>query len=198
MEKPRITAKIAGRPLHPLLRPFVIGYFFAVCGCDLVYSQASVVLGEDAGLRIDEVAAADGEEIADHEGPKQRVQRTAGDLRRDTRFFHLTTKPPDNDQRASGAARSHMKAIEQERGRADCDSWPPTLVGAISGGRFYFRREIVRAMPPRIAADATSSRGLIASESSATPPNAAMAGTLSCTVAAEVALRAGSAAYHST
>jgi uncharacterized membrane protein len=41
-DKPRITAKIAGYPLHPLLRPFAIGYFLAVCGCDLVYSQASV------------------------------------------------------------------------------------------------------------------------------------------------------------
>src|ERR1044071_8044216 len=158
---------------------------------------AGVVLGEDAGLRIDEVAAADGEEIADHEGPQQRVQRTPGDLRRDAWFFHFM-KPPDHHQRAGVAARSLVKAIEQEQGRADCDSWPLTLVGAISGGRFYFRREIVRAMPPRIAADATSSRGLIVSESSATPPNAAIAGTLSCTVAAEVALSAGNAAYHST
>jgi len=49
MEKPRITAKIAGRPLQPLLRPFVIGYFFAVCGCDLVYSQASIFAQNDAG-----------------------------------------------------------------------------------------------------------------------------------------------------
>ena len=48
MEKPRITAKIAGRPLHPLLRPFVIGYFFAACACDLVYSQASVFAQSDA------------------------------------------------------------------------------------------------------------------------------------------------------
>ena len=47
-EKPRITAKIAGRPLHPLLRPFAIGYFFAVCACDLVYSQASVFARNDA------------------------------------------------------------------------------------------------------------------------------------------------------
>src|SRR5438445_6461505 len=49
MEKPRITAKIAGRPLHPLLRPFVVGYFLAVCGCDLVYSQASIFAQNDAG-----------------------------------------------------------------------------------------------------------------------------------------------------
>ncbi|MBI3197033.1 MAG: hypothetical protein HYZ40_05910 [Rhodospirillales bacterium] len=42
LEKPRITAKIAGRALHPLLRPFAIGYFLAVCACDLIYSQASV------------------------------------------------------------------------------------------------------------------------------------------------------------
>ncbi|MFI5001701.1 MAG: DUF2231 domain-containing protein [Reyranellales bacterium] len=42
LDKPRITAKIAGRPLHPLLRPFAIGYFLAVCACDLVYSQASL------------------------------------------------------------------------------------------------------------------------------------------------------------
>jgi uncharacterized membrane protein len=49
MEKPRITAKIAGRALHPLLRPFVIGYFFAACACDLVYSQASIFAQNDAG-----------------------------------------------------------------------------------------------------------------------------------------------------
>ena len=42
IEKPRITAKIAGRALHPLLRPFAIGYFLAACACDLVYSQASI------------------------------------------------------------------------------------------------------------------------------------------------------------
>jgi uncharacterized membrane protein len=49
MEKPRITAKIAGRALHPLLRPFVIGYFLAALGCDLVYSQANVFAQNDAG-----------------------------------------------------------------------------------------------------------------------------------------------------
>ena len=37
---PRITAKIAGRALHPLLRPFAIGYFLAVLGCDLLYANA--------------------------------------------------------------------------------------------------------------------------------------------------------------
>ena len=42
VDKPRITARIAGHALHPITRPFAIGYFIAVCGCDLVYSQASV------------------------------------------------------------------------------------------------------------------------------------------------------------
>ena len=42
IEKPRITAKIAGRPLHPLLRPFAVGYFLAVAACDLAYSQAGL------------------------------------------------------------------------------------------------------------------------------------------------------------
>lgn len=46
--KSHITAKIAGRPLHPLLRPFAIGYFLAACGCDLVYSQASLFARSDA------------------------------------------------------------------------------------------------------------------------------------------------------
>ena len=46
--KPHITAKIAGRPLHPLLRPFAIGYFLAACGCDLVFSQASLFARSDA------------------------------------------------------------------------------------------------------------------------------------------------------
>ena len=49
MEKPRITAKIAGRALHPLLRPFMVGYFLAALGCDLVYSQASVFAQNEAG-----------------------------------------------------------------------------------------------------------------------------------------------------
>jgi len=40
--KPRITATIAGRALHPLLRPFAVGYFFTACAADLVYTQASV------------------------------------------------------------------------------------------------------------------------------------------------------------
>jgi uncharacterized membrane protein len=38
---PRITVQIAGRALHPLLRPFVVGYFVAACLCDLVYAQSS-------------------------------------------------------------------------------------------------------------------------------------------------------------
>jgi uncharacterized membrane protein len=40
--KPHITVKIAGRALHPLLRPFAVGYFLAACACDLIYSQASL------------------------------------------------------------------------------------------------------------------------------------------------------------
>ena len=48
IEKPRITAKIAGRPLHPLLRPFAIGYFLAALACDLVYSQAGLFAREGA------------------------------------------------------------------------------------------------------------------------------------------------------
>ena len=48
IEKPRITATIAGRALHPLLRPFAIGYFFAACACDLVYSQASIFVQKGA------------------------------------------------------------------------------------------------------------------------------------------------------
>lgn len=43
MDKPRITAKIAGRALHPLLRPFAVAYFIAVGACDLIYSQAGVL-----------------------------------------------------------------------------------------------------------------------------------------------------------
>lgn len=40
--KPRITAQIAGRALHPLLRPFAVGYFITACAADLVYTQANV------------------------------------------------------------------------------------------------------------------------------------------------------------
>src|SRR5882724_9795450 len=42
-----------------------------------------LVLGEDAGLRIEQVAAKCGEEIADDEGTEQRMKRAAGDLGRD-------------------------------------------------------------------------------------------------------------------
>jgi uncharacterized membrane protein len=35
--KPHITAKIAGRSLYPLLRPYAVGYFFATLACDLLY-----------------------------------------------------------------------------------------------------------------------------------------------------------------
>jgi len=37
---PRITAKVAGRALHPIFRPFAVGYFLAALGCDLLYAQA--------------------------------------------------------------------------------------------------------------------------------------------------------------
>ncbi|HZQ00129.1 MAG TPA: DUF2231 domain-containing protein [Reyranella sp.] len=43
-DKPRITAQLAGRPLHPLFRPFVVGYFLATGACDLVYSQAGTFM----------------------------------------------------------------------------------------------------------------------------------------------------------
>ena len=41
MNPPHITATVAGRPLHPLLRPFAGAYFLAVLGCDLLYASAS-------------------------------------------------------------------------------------------------------------------------------------------------------------
>jgi uncharacterized membrane protein len=43
MGKPRVTAKIAGHALHPLLRPFAVAYFLAVGACDLVYAQAGTL-----------------------------------------------------------------------------------------------------------------------------------------------------------
>ena len=59
--KPRITAKIAGRALHPLLRPFAVGYFLTACAADLVYTQASVFVRhsvpEFAGITFHEVLA---------------------------------------------------------------------------------------------------------------------------------------------
>lgn len=36
-EKPRITAKVAGRSVYPVLRSFAAGYFLATCACDLLY-----------------------------------------------------------------------------------------------------------------------------------------------------------------
>ncbi len=57
---------------------------------------------------------------------------------------------------------------------------------------------VVSAMPPRIATDASSKRPVIGSANSTAPPNAAIAGTLSYTMAACVALSDGSAAYQIT
>ena len=54
---------------------------------------------------------------------------------------------------------------------------------------------ITSAIPPRIATDARTRRRLRGSASSTTPPAAAITGTLSCTVAAWVALSAGRAVY---
>ena len=42
LEKPRITARIAGLALHPLLAPIAVGCFFAAFACDLVYAQATL------------------------------------------------------------------------------------------------------------------------------------------------------------
>ncbi len=68
---------------------------------------------------------------------------------------------------------------------------------ASSGNCLRYLR-MVRAMPPRMAAEANSSRAVMGSASSTTPPSAAMAGTQSWIVAADVADSAGRAAYHST
>lgn len=37
LEQPRITAKIAGRSVYLVLRPYAVGYFFAALACDLLY-----------------------------------------------------------------------------------------------------------------------------------------------------------------
>ncbi len=37
LDQPRITAKIAGRSLYLLLRPYAVGYFYAVLAYDLLY-----------------------------------------------------------------------------------------------------------------------------------------------------------------
>lgn len=44
-EKPRVTAQIAGRALHPLLRPLAANAFFAATAADLVYMQMSIFAG---------------------------------------------------------------------------------------------------------------------------------------------------------
>jgi hypothetical protein len=61
----------------------------------------------------------------------------------------------------------------------------------------YRLSKISSAMPPNIAVEASSMVSVRLSPNSATPPSAAMTGTLSCAVAAWVALRAGRAWYHS-
>ena len=53
-----------------------------------------------------------------------------------------------------------------------------------------------RAIPPSTRTPARTIRVVKASPSSTTPPTAAIGGTLSCTIAARVALSRGSAAYH--
>jgi uncharacterized membrane protein len=46
LDKPRITAKVAGYPLHPALKLLATAYFVVTVGCDLLYSQASVFTRE--------------------------------------------------------------------------------------------------------------------------------------------------------
>jgi uncharacterized membrane protein len=46
IDKPHVTAKIAGRPLHPLLNPFALTYFLAACACDVLYYQADIFARE--------------------------------------------------------------------------------------------------------------------------------------------------------
>ena len=41
-KKPRVTAQIAGRALHPLVRPMAVNAFLAAAAADLVYLQMSV------------------------------------------------------------------------------------------------------------------------------------------------------------
>jgi hypothetical protein len=52
-----------------------------------------------------------------------------------------------------------------------------------------------KAMPPTIAVEASTRRRVKASPRNRTPPIAARTGTLSCTVAALVARKAGKTAY---
>jgi uncharacterized membrane protein len=41
MSNPQSTAKIAGRPIHPMLIPFPIAFFVATFVCDIVYWQTT-------------------------------------------------------------------------------------------------------------------------------------------------------------
>jgi hypothetical protein len=58
-----------------------------------------------------------------------------------------------------------------------------------------FGRATTSAIPPSTATEVTASRSVIGSASSTTPPMAVMTGTLSCTVAALVALSPCRAVY---
>lgn len=53
-------------------------------------------------------------------------------------------------------------------------------------------------MPPSTAIEAITSRSVIASLNSSTPPNAVTTGTLSCTIAAVVDFRCRTAEYQIT
>src|SRR3569623_443199 len=74
---------------------------------------------------------------------------------------------------------------------------PVRMIGQRVVGCFSYRLlgNTTNAMPPIIAADAASKRSVNGSPKKNTPPDAAMTGTLSCTVAAVVDCRNGSAVY---
>ena len=71
------------------------------------------------------------------------------------------------------------------------------LMGALPSTAIYADCffHITSAMPPKIATDESVRRSVIDSPRKITPPSAAMAGTLNCTVAALVALRPRIAVY---
>src|SRR5712692_3979606 len=50
MARPRSTAQIAGRPIHPMLIPFPIAFFVATFVCDVVYWQTASAAWASAAI----------------------------------------------------------------------------------------------------------------------------------------------------
>src|SRR5690606_36026474 len=93
----------------------------------------------------------------------------------------------------------HLHAVRRRaRHAAVADQGALTSAARAARAAGSPRSSIARAIPPRTATDAAASLSVGVSARNTTPPAAAMTGTASCTVEADIAVSRRSARYHNT